>query len=54
MDSIRLSSIKVAPLHDQQKPGFSYQVDAVLYLDLSEAGRLNDGKIGRASCRERV
>ena len=43
MDSIRLSSIKVAPLHDQQKPGFSYQVDAVLYLDLSEAGRLNDG-----------
>ena len=43
MDSIHLSSIKVAPLHDQQKPGFSYQVDAVLYLDLSEAGRLNDG-----------
>ena len=43
MDSIRLSSIKVAPLHGQQKPGFSYQVDAVLYLDLSEAGRLNDG-----------
>ena len=43
MDSIRLSSIKVAPLHGQQKPGFGYQVDAVLYLDLSEAGRLNDG-----------
>ena len=43
MDSIRLSSIKVAPLHGQQKPGLGYQVDAVLYLDLSEAGRLNDG-----------
>ena len=43
MDSIRLSSIKAAPLHDDQGSGSGYQVDAVLYLDLSEAGRLNDG-----------
>lgn len=42
MDSIQLSRIRARPLHPRDDVDYDYQVDATLFLDLSEAGRLDD------------
>lgn len=42
MDSIRLSGIRAVPSQPSHGERFTYMVDAVLYLDLSEAERLDD------------
>lgn len=42
MDSIQLSRIRARPLHPRDGADYVYQVDATLFLDLSEAGRLDD------------
>lgn len=42
MDSIQLSRIRAKPLSPPDGHDYTYQVDATLFLDLSEAGRLDD------------
>ena len=42
MDSIQLSRIRAKPLSPPDGHDYTYQVDATLFLDLSEAGRFDD------------
>ena len=42
MDSIQLSRIRAKPLNPPDDHDYTYQVDATLFLDLSEAGRFDD------------